>query len=1340
MVLWRRFSNGNECTTSISSSYCSALCRCANYDAEIRRLDALRGTPELDFRQLFLVKESLALMFQMMQLPGEALVQYEEIEALLSFASTAALPENNWPLTPLDIPGGTSGGKKSKTKDRSSLDSSTSGSPTRRSVTHEENDSGSNVSNELSLWANICQQGAALLTYSINHSRMKVLKNRISILELHHYVFARECFFLLSLGRPAACAEKGMIFISSVHTQLQKKYTELNQALHLDDIKNDILLRARNTMKSDGGVEKSGPINNSEPNCAERQTEYLQFIDLWAVIAAVQLARGCRDNIASLVLRAVSSTTYTHSSQGSSASESPSTSPALARKKSGPVNPSPPTGVSLSAIDPVVMSAAIDDSLAVKIRDSARHICDLLQFAKRKLNGFIQPECCSMVTFRRQAIKFTEVFRGWDSYETMEVYKNSIHSNSLVPVDSDSDNFRSGNRAQLFSESIDNLEEASALFLAKVQRLVSLVYNNSDDISDSNQDYSTEISELGAEVYVTMSRLLAEHQEIAGRWRFAWHSKTECADVLISRGQFSLALSYLRSAIESLPITPGLITSHVTSNSTSLCQGHASQLHWSNLLAWTLRKALLCARATHDKREYVKICLSLLGSPIMASLSAELAATLQADISMLSVAFPLPSNFSSKEEDDLKVGLKRSSSFMNESLVLNSDDHFKLSVITEESDIVDTSTYSQLSVSSTTKLIHDESYKVRIAKCSVGESYLFHLDITSTFPNPIEVDSVVVSYSPFVPLMHGSPYSSQHNSTAKGAASLSTQGHGIFNCYPASEFTSENGKIVLRPGKQLIGIKFSPSQGAEYVVSRITLSVGGIVFVKNIVPDMNKLHPFFMNNTLICVGTPAQAVKLRAFTPTFSPVNQPDFAGLIIETNPGDTVTSLFVRAWAKPASFISAAALTECRGTDHSHGHLDSPRPSVAAVEIQSPSRWTVSCSSQTQAESGRIDSPNLSVRVDGVVITDLPSSVNATLVVPYRVIPEVSNTSASHQVQKYLIAFFVEGTLLRNGCNIDFELGTECTIVAGEVLAVEQRPTEQFDKGYFCQCIVRNVSPIPLKLISYHKITPLKTLNRYELCDDDCNLELPSDGIVLQTQESYNVGLHLTYCKGIPDPIPSSKQKLLRHQLMTLPIPPTETQESVDTASLLILFQRACLPDPSGTTEMVTVVNFFNRSSFEAVIAVPPPLQLGSNLEPVMSMDYSVSAVVKATSQSDELCSAYIVGEPLLCQYSVRIIFPDDHIGERCFSVGLVSPCSEEWMAIGVTKKEFRCSSKRNFIHYDAQLIPITSGINMLPRLQVAVIDSHSSITSESVILKTNKEVEIQPKQRLVCLLSND
>jgi hypothetical protein len=51
--------------------------RSALYDLDVRNLEALKGTNQLDFRALFLTKESLALMYQMIQLPVEALKQYE---------------------------------------------------------------------------------------------------------------------------------------------------------------------------------------------------------------------------------------------------------------------------------------------------------------------------------------------------------------------------------------------------------------------------------------------------------------------------------------------------------------------------------------------------------------------------------------------------------------------------------------------------------------------------------------------------------------------------------------------------------------------------------------------------------------------------------------------------------------------------------------------------------------------------------------------------------------------------------------------------------------------------------------------------------------------------------------------------------------------------------------------------------------------------------------------------------------------------------------------------------------------------------------------------------------
>ena len=72
--------------------------RTLQYDADIRKLDAARGLPNFDFWQLFLVKESLALMYQMLQLPDRALSLYEELEMLLVFAPAHSLPASDWPV------------------------------------------------------------------------------------------------------------------------------------------------------------------------------------------------------------------------------------------------------------------------------------------------------------------------------------------------------------------------------------------------------------------------------------------------------------------------------------------------------------------------------------------------------------------------------------------------------------------------------------------------------------------------------------------------------------------------------------------------------------------------------------------------------------------------------------------------------------------------------------------------------------------------------------------------------------------------------------------------------------------------------------------------------------------------------------------------------------------------------------------------------------------------------------------------------------------------------------------------------------------------------------------
>jgi hypothetical protein len=64
--------------------------RCRKYDEELRRQDALRGAPakdnaakKFDMSNFFLLKESLAFTYEQMQLISEALLQYDELRAVL---------------------------------------------------------------------------------------------------------------------------------------------------------------------------------------------------------------------------------------------------------------------------------------------------------------------------------------------------------------------------------------------------------------------------------------------------------------------------------------------------------------------------------------------------------------------------------------------------------------------------------------------------------------------------------------------------------------------------------------------------------------------------------------------------------------------------------------------------------------------------------------------------------------------------------------------------------------------------------------------------------------------------------------------------------------------------------------------------------------------------------------------------------------------------------------------------------------------------------------------------------------------------------------------------------
>jgi hypothetical protein len=389
----------------------------------------MRGTPELDFRQLFLVKESLALMYQMMQIPQESLIQYEELEALLSFASLASLPTNEWPLTPLDL--GTSSKKtKSKTNTtprESGQDDLLDSSSSTTSMLPDPSSSSSEGLESNQPWMNAYHHGSSLLLYSINYTRAKVLKNRVSIIELTHYVFARQVFFLFSLGKMTQCAEKGYQFITMMYSTLMKRLEEVKRGSAIDDLKMTVLDHRANSHGTGGGgggggigvgavahtkstvdgalhattlttvISNPSAHLNESNDSRDKLRDISIMIGLWSVMATIQLIRGCREQF--------HATLSTPSTPSTLPGGDQSTSPVFLRSRtiSGTANSLPASnflesspsaslrgvgagGNSTSASGP---SAAVgsslnnmNESMATKIRDASRSLSDLLFFTK----------------------------------------------------------------------------------------------------------------------------------------------------------------------------------------------------------------------------------------------------------------------------------------------------------------------------------------------------------------------------------------------------------------------------------------------------------------------------------------------------------------------------------------------------------------------------------------------------------------------------------------------------------------------------------------------------------------------------------------------------------------------------------------------------------------------------------------------------------------------------------------------------------------------------------------------------------------------------------------------
>ena len=111
-------------------------------------------------------------MYQMMQPPGEALIQYKELEALLSFAPVGALPSSEWPwmlMEPTKVVQKSSKEGTDDAKDGAQLSPTSSTIPSASPAVLTSSSSFRDIDS----WVSTCRNGDDVLSYSMNSTRTR---------------------------------------------------------------------------------------------------------------------------------------------------------------------------------------------------------------------------------------------------------------------------------------------------------------------------------------------------------------------------------------------------------------------------------------------------------------------------------------------------------------------------------------------------------------------------------------------------------------------------------------------------------------------------------------------------------------------------------------------------------------------------------------------------------------------------------------------------------------------------------------------------------------------------------------------------------------------------------------------------------------------------------------------------------------------------------------------------------------------------------------------------------------------------------------------------------------
>lgn len=599
--------------------------RSALYDADIRRLDSLRGTPQLDFRQLFLVKESLALMHQMMQLPGEALLQYEELEALLAFMPPGSLPDSDWPL----VGGGSDNGKSTAAKkgargsiaesQSQSLDASektdtnssavATNSTNSAAASMDKSDGKSSSSREKDIWTDPCRQGDDVLAYSINVARTKILKNKISPLELHRYVFARQFYFLVILDKPVNCAEKGFNFVVTMRANIEKYFQQRRESAPQPQHGEDVVSVLNNFERHDSLGGGSGGGNSESLKALTASELQSKQADLWAISASIRIARTCRDLSLAPFAQSLTAMATVAEADSSAHREEDLISHFRERSIDGD-NKANNTGASRENL----------------VKDSSRFISELLNVAISKLQYMTISKNthktkdlpCTMNANAVTSLRMASEFDPWTKLESIQnaslyvstTFASNITSSSSISSSAPSSPFPSSSSSSstffsaLTTSAASNttaasstpLHTASTTSLQRLdvgevldlpfedflqtavvsfsQRLRSMMNQCwyvavpvGDETSAStpptiSKEGGTEPSPTQRQIdkaknarivlLVVLLRLISEHESLAGRTRHLTRTKVRLGDLLLCHGYYQQALQSYQSALTTL--------------------------------------------------------------------------------------------------------------------------------------------------------------------------------------------------------------------------------------------------------------------------------------------------------------------------------------------------------------------------------------------------------------------------------------------------------------------------------------------------------------------------------------------------------------------------------------------------------------------------------------------------------------------------------------------------------------------------------------------------------------------------------------------------------------------